>query len=97
MILDQIERALMNIGHGVLVIGGATPLDKNKNKNYKSLPETHVSEPSKLIETRMSLNNMTKKDICRICKERYNIVLDSYAEKKYLITEFLSYQNLYSQ
>lgn len=77
---------------------------------YKNFDEFDVSEdnitselvikpragqPKRPMETRQSLNDMTKQQICELSLERFGIPLNYRSEKKSLISEFLDYQQEY--
>jgi hypothetical protein len=93
MILDQLERAFMVIGDKMITVGGG----QNKFDDYEATSELVVKpraeEPRPYIETRLSLNDMTKQAICDLCMERYGIELNFRTEKKQLITEYLAIQD----
>lgn len=46
-------------------------------------------------ENRSSLNDITKRNICDLCVERFGVELNFRIEKKLLITAFLENQILY--
>lgn len=90
----------MVIGDKVIMAGGG----------YKNFDEFDVSEdnitselvikpragqPKRPTETRQSLNDMTKQQICELSLERFGIPLNYRNEKKSLISEFLDYQQEY--
>lgn len=98
MILNQLERAFMVIGDTVITAGsGAKALDEYDIKEENVTSEVIVTprsvEAQKPIETRQSLNNMTKKKICELCVERFGVDLNFRTEKKQLITTFLNTQD----
>ena len=97
VLLDQLEKVFMVIGDKVIMAGGG----------YKNFDEFDVSEdnitselvikprPGQLkrpIESRQSLNDMTKQQICDLSLERFGIELNFRNEKKALISEFLEHQ-----
>lgn len=51
-------------------------------------------EPKTEVETRRSLNNMTKQAICDLSVERYGVELNFRTEKKDLISQYLELQDL---
>jgi len=83
----------MVIGDKVITAGAG----QNKFDDYEATSELVVKpraeEPRPYIETRLSLNNMTKQAICDLCMERYGIALNFRTEKKKLITEYLDIQD----
>ena len=91
MLLEQFEKAFMVVGDKVFMISGG-----QKNFDEYNRCEDHVT--SELVirarshkqptETRESLNNITKQQICDLS----HAVLDPRIEKKHLITLFLEYQ-----
>jgi hypothetical protein len=98
VLLDQLEKVFMVIGDRVIMAGGG----------YKNFDEFDVSEdnitselvirprpgqPKKTLETRQSLNNMTKHQICELSLERFGVALNYRVEKKALISEFLEFQS----
>lgn len=98
MILDQLERAFMMIGDRLIMAGGG-------QKNFDNFEITDGNTTNELIvrprkpsndmpkETRISLNNMTKRMICDLCVERFGVELSYRNEKKHLITEFIAIQD----
>ena len=50
-------------------------------------------EPKTILETRRSLNDMTKQAICDLSVERYGVELNFRTEKKELITQYLELQD----
>lgn len=98
MILDQLERAFMVIGDRVITVGsGPKALDeydiKNENVTAELVVKPRPVMPQEPIETRASLNNMTKQKICDLSTERFGVELSFRIEKKHLITEFLNLQD----
>ena len=55
-----------------------------------------AKQPSAPQETRHSLNNMTKRQICDKSAEMYGVDLEVKTEKKLLITQYLEVQNKYA-
>jgi hypothetical protein len=99
VILDKLEQAFMVIGDRVITVGGgAKALDsydiKQENVTAELIVKPRAAGPQEPIETRQSLNNMTKQAICELCVERFGIDLNFRTEKKLLITEFLCIQQL---
>lgn len=97
MILDQLEKAFMVIGDKVLTVGsGQKGLDEFEilegNKTSELVVKPRPAEQKHNIETRQSLNNMTKKAICDLCVEQYGVELNLRTEKKILITQYLELQ-----
>ena len=92
MILDQLERAFMVIGDKMITVGGG----QNNFDDYEAISELVVKpradEPRPYLETRLSLNDMTKHAICERCMERYGVELNFRTEKKQLITQYLEIQ-----
>lgn len=100
VLLERLEKVFMVIGDKVIMAGGG----------YKNFDEFDVSEdnitselvikpragqPKRPMETRQSLNDMTKQQICELSLERFGIPLNYRSEKKSLISEFLDYQQEY--
>lgn len=87
----------MIIGDKVIMASGGT---KNfddfevKAENVTSelvvAPRLDLDKPT--LETRKSLNNMTKAVICELALERFGVELVHRTEKKTLITQFLEAQ-----
>ena len=101
MILDQLEKAFMVIGNRVIMAsGGQQNFDdfeiKNENVTNELVVKPRPLQQKRDLETRKSLNNMTKKAICELCIEIFGIDLNFRIEKKLLITEFLLLQDKYS-
>lgn len=98
VILDQLEKAFMVIGDRVIMASGG-----QKNFDEFEIREDNVTnelvvKPRPLplrahLETRKSLNNITKQAICDLCVERYGVELNFRTEKKILITTYLSLQD----
>lgn len=87
----------MVIGDRVITVGGGhKTLDEYDIKNENVTSELVVKPRPVMqqdpIETRASLNNMTKQAICDLCIERFGVELCFRTEKKQLITEFLDLQ-----
>lgn len=97
VIIDQLERAFMVIGDKVMMAGGG-------HKNFDDFEVSEDNVTSELVisprplaftptpETRRSLNNVTKKEICDLASERFGVDLNFRTEKKELITQFLNAQ-----
>lgn len=96
MLLERLERVFMVIGDKVINASvGAKTLDE-----YDVTPDDNiVVDPktlSKLLlpnETRNSLNNISKEDICELSLKRFGKMLDINSEKKDLISSYLSLQD----
>jgi hypothetical protein len=87
----------MVIGDKVIMAGGG-----HKNFDEFDVSEDNITselvirprpgQRKKPVESRQSLNNMTKQQICDLSLERFGIELNFRDEKKALISEFLEYQ-----
>jgi hypothetical protein len=100
VILNQLERAFMVIGDRVMAAGNKSLDDYDiKDENITNeLVVTH-RKPSHQhpIETRQSLNNITKQQICDKCVEIFGVDLNFRTEKKHLITEYIELQETITQ
>ena len=88
----------MVIGDRVITVsGGAKTIDeydiKDDNVTSELVVKPRAATPKEPIETRQSLNNKSKQEICELCVERYGVDLNFRTEKKQLITEFLAAQD----
>jgi len=96
VLFDQLEKVFMVIGDKVLMASGGKSIDdydiKDDNVTSELVVRPRPEPPAAPMETRNSLNNMTKQMICDKCVERYGVELNFRTEKKHLITEFLAIQ-----
>lgn len=97
MVLEQIEKAFKVIGDKVLTVGSGKDRLDDFDVIDGNVTAELVVKPRKITntsfnETRRSLNNMTKQQICDLAVERYGVDLNMRTEKKVLITEFLELQ-----
>ena len=97
MIINQLERAFMTIGDKLIMAGGGHKnFDefevREENVTNELVIKSRPDQPSKILEDRKSLNNMTKQAICDLAVERFGIELNFRTEKKELITQFLEAQ-----
>jgi hypothetical protein len=95
VILDQIGRAFMLIGDKVITASNEHSkfhiLDDNITKELVIKPRPNVNSP--MAETRLTLNNETKRRICELCLEHFGVSLNMRSEKKHLITSYLKFQD----
>lgn len=89
----------MTIGNTVIMVGGGHKnLDTFDCVNDENVTSELVVRPRNSkpvsVETRKSLNNITKQKICDLAAERFGASLKMQTEKKELITEFLKLQQL---
>jgi hypothetical protein len=97
--LTPLEKAFWVIGDKIVAMSSG----QNHNFEDKEIREENITSelvirPYKKstqtpIETRESLNRLTKKQICDLCSERFGIDLNLRTEKKVLISQFLEEQN----
>jgi len=96
VLLDQLTKVFMVIGDKVIMAGGGQynfdnfesyDMTKEVVVRPRSLKKTFVDE------TRNSLNNMTKQQICDLALERYGVEFNLRTEKKLLITQYLEVQD----
>jgi len=97
LVLDQLEKAFKVIGDKVLTAGsGKNKLDDfdiiQGNVTAQLVVKPRKESESEVSESRKSLNNMTKRQICDLAVERYGVDLNMRTEKKVLITEYLELQ-----
>lgn len=101
MIFEQLEKAFMVIGDRVIMASGGqkdlNDYDVIDEKTSELVVKPRPRTPKRNLETRQSLNNKTKKEICEQAAEHYGIDLDIKTEKKLLITNFLEIQNQYAE
>lgn len=98
MILDQLEKVFMVIGDKVIMAsGGQKSFDnydiREDNVTSELIIKPRTYAPNAILETRRSLNDITKQAICDLSVERYGVELNFRTEKKVLITSFLSLQD----
>jgi hypothetical protein len=99
MILDHIEEVFKVVGDKVIMASGG--YDKfisiqNFDETNELVITPRPEQPVSLKEDRISLNNMTKQQICEKSVELYGIDLMMSTEKKLLITQYLQVQELYT-
>lgn len=98
--LTQLEKAFWVIGDRIVAMGSG----QNHNFDDKEIREENVTSElvirpikpksvARTIETRETLNQLTKQQICNAASERFGVDLNFRTEKKVLITEFLAEQN----
>lgn len=90
----------MVIGDKVITAGGGYKnIDefevRNENVTNELVVRPRQELPKMALETRRSLNNRTKQEICELSVERYGQELNFRTEKKLLISQFLEIQDLY--
>jgi len=101
VVFEQLEKAFMVIGDKVIMASGSqNELDdlemieeKTSELIVKPRPRTINKKP---LESRRTLNNMTKKKICEKAVEIFGVDLDIKTEKKELITQYLELQQEYT-
>lgn len=95
MILDQIGRAFMLIGDKVIMashdINTLHIIDENVTSELVIKPRSHNN--NEFVETRLTLNDKTKRQICELCLENFGVALSMRSEKKHLITSYLELQD----
>jgi hypothetical protein len=95
LILDQLEKVLMVIGDKVIMATGGLDNwgeDDDKIVTSELVIRPRQAPPRPQQETRRSLNDKTKQQICDQCLAEYGVELSQRTEKKLLITEYLKLQ-----
>ncbi len=96
--LTHLEKAFWVIGDRIIAMGSGT--DKNfadkeirkENITSELVIRPHPTAPKADPETRETLNQLTKQQICNLCNELFGVDLNFRTEKKLLITQFLEEQ-----
>ena len=85
----------MVIGDRVMATGNKALDDydiKDENITNELIVTHRKPSHQRPIETRQSLNNITKQQICELCVEIFGVDLNFRTEKKHLITQYIKLQ-----